>query len=109
LRCQLRHLRFQQLQQHMPEGIVCKRLHHHGTCHPEQKAKGLGEPASQVHWGLVKAQWILISIRIRVNAATQPDRANIAYQNKAVVYNLLFATTAETLSTIAADPKHLGA
>jgi hypothetical protein len=35
--------------------------------------------------------------------------AAIAWQNKAVVYNLLFTTTAETLRTIAADPKHLGA
>jgi hypothetical protein len=33
----------------------------------------------------------------------------IAYQNKAVVYDLLFRTAAETLLTIAADPKHLGA
>jgi hypothetical protein len=35
--------------------------------------------------------------------------ADIAYQNKAVVYDLLFRTAAETLVTIAADPKHLGA
>jgi hypothetical protein len=35
--------------------------------------------------------------------------APIAYQNKAVVYDLLFRTAAETLLTIAADPKHLGA
>jgi hypothetical protein len=33
----------------------------------------------------------------------------IAYQNKAVVYDLLFHTAAKTLLTIAADPKHLGA
>src|SRR5581483_10287567 len=33
----------------------------------------------------------------------------IAYQNKAKVYGLLFAAAAEALSTIAADPKHLGA
>jgi len=33
----------------------------------------------------------------------------IAYQNKAVVYDLLFRTAAQTLLTIAADPKHLGA
>jgi len=33
----------------------------------------------------------------------------IAYQNKVVVYDLLFHTAAETLLTIAADPKHLGA
>ena len=41
---------------------------------------------------------------------TLPDRtAAIALQNKAVVYDLLFRTAAETLRTIAADPKHLGA
>jgi Transposase zinc-binding domain/Putative transposase len=33
----------------------------------------------------------------------------IAFQNKAAVYGLLFKTAAETLITIAADPKHLGA
>ena len=35
--------------------------------------------------------------------------AAIAYTNKAVIYDLLFAVAAETLRTIAADPKHLGA
>jgi hypothetical protein len=35
--------------------------------------------------------------------------APIAHQNKAVVYDLLFRTAAETLLTIAADPRHLGA
>jgi hypothetical protein len=34
---------------------------------------------------------------------------DIAYQNKAVVYDLLFRASAETTLTIAADPKHLGA
>src|SRR5918993_5440976 len=33
----------------------------------------------------------------------------LAFQNKAVVYDLLFRTAADTLLTIAADPKHLGA
>ena len=33
----------------------------------------------------------------------------IAYTNKAVIYRLLFEVAAETLSTIAADPRHLGA
>jgi len=33
----------------------------------------------------------------------------IAFQNKAAVYDLLFRTAAEALTTIAADPKHLGA
>ena len=35
--------------------------------------------------------------------------ADIAYHNKAVVYDLLFKASAETLTTIAADAKHLGA
>jgi hypothetical protein len=35
--------------------------------------------------------------------------ARIAYQNKAVVYDLLFKASAEALLTIAADPKRLGA
>jgi hypothetical protein len=34
---------------------------------------------------------------------------DIAWYNKAVVYGLLFKAAAETLCTIAADPKHLGA
>jgi hypothetical protein len=35
--------------------------------------------------------------------------AAIAYQNKDLVYSILFRATAETFSTIAADAKHLGA
>ena len=39
----------------------------------------------------------------------RPRSPPIAYQNKAVVYDLLFKAAAETLLTIAADPRHLGA
>ena len=40
---------------------------------------------------------------------TLPARiADIAYQNKAVIYDLLFKASLETMLTIAADPKHLG-
>ena len=35
--------------------------------------------------------------------------ADIAFQNKAVIYDLLFKAASETMLTIAADPKHLGA
>lgn len=35
--------------------------------------------------------------------------SEIAYSNKAVIYGLLFEIAAETLMTIAADPRHLGA
>jgi hypothetical protein len=41
---------------------------------------------------------------------TLPARiANIAYQNKRAVYDLLMRASAETTLTIAADPRHLGA
>jgi len=35
--------------------------------------------------------------------------SDIAYQNKAVIYDILFKTSAKTVSTIAGDGKHLGA
>jgi hypothetical protein len=41
---------------------------------------------------------------------TLPEQLrDLAYQNKSLVYDLLFKTVADTLLTIAADPKHLGA
>jgi hypothetical protein len=65
---------------------------------------------------LARAQWIeqrqaeLLDCQYFHVVFTLPEEiAAIAYQNKSVVYNLLFAATAETLRTIAADPKHLGA
>jgi hypothetical protein len=38
-----------------------------------------------------------------------PTIGAIAYQNKATVYGLLLKATAETLTTVAADSRHLGA
>src|SRR5271166_1209851 len=38
-----------------------------------------------------------------------PAAAEIAFQNKTAVYGILFKAAAETQSTIAADPRHLGA
>ena len=35
--------------------------------------------------------------------------ADIAFHNKAAVYDLLFRAASETMTTIAADPRHLGA
>jgi len=65
---------------------------------------------------LVRAQWLderhadLLPVEYFHVVFTLPEEiAAIAYQNKAVVYGILFHATAETLRTIAADPKHLGA
>ena len=65
---------------------------------------------------LARAQWIedrqteLLAVPYFHVVFTVPKEiAAIAYQNKEVVYGILFQATAETLKTIAADPKHLGA
>jgi Putative transposase/Transposase zinc-binding domain len=65
---------------------------------------------------LARAQWIehrqaeLLDCPYFHVVFTVPEEiAAIAYQNKEMVYDILFKSTAETLKTIAADPKHLGA
>ena len=65
---------------------------------------------------LARAQWIedrqaeLLDTQYFHVVFTVPEEiAAIAYQNKEVVYDILFRATSETLRTIAADPKHLGA
>jgi hypothetical protein len=65
---------------------------------------------------LLRAQWLedrqteLLPVEYFHVVFTVPQEiAVIAYQNKAVVYDILFRATAETLRTIAGDPKHLGA
>jgi hypothetical protein len=65
---------------------------------------------------LARAQWVenrkaqILPTHYFHVVFTLPEQiAAIAHQNKDLVYGILFRTTAETLSTIAADPKHLGA
>ena len=65
---------------------------------------------------LARAQWIedrqaeLLDTQYFHVVFTVPEEiAAIAYQNKKVVYDILFRATSETLRIIAADPKHLGA
>jgi Putative transposase/Transposase zinc-binding domain len=65
---------------------------------------------------LARAQWIeerqaeLLDTQYFHVVFTVPEEiAAIAYQNKEVMYNILFQATSETLRTIAADPEHLGA
>ena len=65
---------------------------------------------------LARAQWIenrlaeiLDCQYFHVVFTIPAEIAALAYQNKEVVYGILFRTSAETLRTIAADPRHLGA
>jgi Putative transposase/Transposase zinc-binding domain len=65
---------------------------------------------------LARARWLedrqaeLLPVEYFHVVFTVPQEiAAIAYQNKEVVYGILFHAAAETLRTIAADPQHLGA
>ncbi|MCP3728124.1 IS91 family transposase [Paraburkholderia sp. CNPSo 3272] len=65
---------------------------------------------------LARAQWLerrqsdLLPVPYFHVVFTVPQEiAAVAFQNKRVVYDILFQATAETLQTIAADPRHLGA
>src|ERR1700686_3135870 len=60
--------------------------------------------------GLVDRQAELLNTQYFNVVFTLPQQiATIAYQNKRELYGILFRATAQTLLTIAADPKHLGA
>jgi hypothetical protein len=66
--------------------------------------------------GLARAQWLedrqaeLLPVPYFHVVFTVPAPvAEIAFQNKAAVYAILFRAAAETLRTLAADPRHLGA
>jgi len=66
--------------------------------------------------GLDRARWLhqrkdeLLPVEYFHVVFTIPEQlAAIALQNKKTVYGVLFRAAAETLLTIAADPKHLGA
>src|SRR6266853_114529 len=65
---------------------------------------------------LARAEWVekrtaevLPTHYFHVVFSVPEQIVSIAYQNKKVVYGILFRATADTLSTIAADPEHLGA
>ena len=66
--------------------------------------------------GLARAKWLadrqaeLLAVPYFHVVFTLPAPVGeIAFQNKAAVYAILFRTAAEALTTIAADPRHLGA
>jgi len=73
-----------------------------GTCPKCQHAE-------RARW-LERRQADLLPVEYFHVVFTLPEQlAAIALQNKEVVYGLLFRTAAETMLTIAGDPKHLGA
>lgn len=66
--------------------------------------------ASAAHRWLTARQADLLPVEYYHLVFTLPESiSQLAYQNKSVMYTLLFKVAAQTLKTIAADPKHLGA
>ena len=65
--------------------------------------------AAALEWMAARAAELLPVPYFHVVFTLPSPIGDIAYQNKAVIYNLLFKASAETMLTIAADPKHLGA
>jgi hypothetical protein len=89
----------------------CDHCDHHRVCYNSCRDRHCPKCQS-----LARAQWLedrqseLLDTPYFHVVFTVPQHiAAIALQNKEVVYNILFRATAETLRTIAADPRHLGA
>ena len=89
----------------------CDRCDHQRICYNSCRDRHCPKCQS-----LARAQWLedrrseLLDTQYFHVVFTVPQPiATIALQNKETVYNILFRATAETLRTIAADPKHLGA
>ena len=89
----------------------CDRCDHQRICYNSCRDRHCPKCQSLAH-----AQWLenrrseLLDTQYFHVVFTVPQPiATIALQNKETVYNILFRATAETLRTIAADPKHLGA
>lgn len=66
--------------------------------------------ASAAHRWLEARELELLPVEYYHVVFTLPSAiSDLAFQNPAVVYNILFKAASKTLLTIAADPKHLGA
>ncbi len=79
----------------------------YNSCRNRHCPKCQGAAARE--WLAARQAELLPSPYFHVVFTVPAEIASIAYQNKAVIYDILFRASAETLITIAADPKHLGA
>jgi len=70
-------------------------------------------PKCQAHarerWLEARRQELLPTPYVHVVFTVPRELTSLALQNKKLFYDLLFHATAETLQTVAADPRHLGA
>jgi hypothetical protein len=89
----------------------CDRCHHqciaYNSCRNRHCPKC--QSLASAEWRAARCADVLPVEYFHVVFTLPAEVAAIAYQNKAVVYALLFRAVNETLRTIAADPRHLGA
>jgi hypothetical protein len=81
--------------------------HAYNSCRNRHCPKCQG--TARMEWLAARAADLLPVEYFHVVFTMPAPMAEIAFQNKAKVYGILFAAAAETLRTIAADPRHLGA
>ncbi len=67
------------------------------------------QAGARERWLAARQKELLPTRYVHVVFTLPPRVASLALQNKKVIYDLLFRTSAETLLEIAQDPKHLGA
>ena len=96
-------------------GAIGNAVAPHSPIHPFS-LQLLSQPPCPKCQGQARAEWLaarqaeLLPVPYFHVVFTLPaPLAEIAFQNKETVYAILFRSAAETLRTIAADPRHLGA
>lgn len=90
------------------ENAVCGHTHiAYNSCRNRHCPKCQGSAARE--WLAEREAELLPVPYFHVVFSLPAEIGDIAYQNKAVVYDLLMKVSADTMLTIAADPEHLGA
>src|SRR5271167_2732749 len=79
----------------------------YNSCRNRHCPKWQGAAARE--WLAEREKELLPVLYFHVVFSLPAQIADIAYQSKTLIYNILFKASAETMLTIAADPKHLGA
>src|SRR5207244_9325107 len=70
---------------------------------------GTAPSVACLRWLQARQRELLPTSYVHVVFTLPRELAPLALQNKRLLYNLLFRTSAETLLEIARDPRHLGA
>ncbi len=81
--------------------------HAYNSCRNRHCPKCQGQ--ARAEWLAARQAELLPVGYFHVVFTIPPAAAEIAFQNKATVYAILFRAAAETLRVVAADPRHLGA